>query len=101
MDDATRKVVLVAYQERKQTDDVSISIKNEVPLPGWIKVVRSGNTFTSFISTEGMKWLQLGEPSEMDLPPEVFVGVAATSHNITKKASFTFSNTAVSAQKHN
>jgi len=47
--------------------------------PYWTKLTRVGNTFTGFISPDGVAWTQVGTANVV-LPATVFVGVAASSH---------------------
>jgi len=46
----------------------------------WIRLRRVGDTFSSFISSNGVDWVQNGE-SLQSYPAEVVVGMAATAHN--------------------
>jgi hypothetical protein len=49
--------------------------------PGvWLRLVRSGNTFTGFSSGNGVNWSEQGSVA-MDLPSTVYFGMAVTSHN--------------------
>jgi regulation of enolase protein 1 (concanavalin A-like superfamily) len=61
-----------------------------VNAPYWVRLVRSGSTFTSYISPDGVTWQTIGTTS-ITLPPTMYVGVAATSHNnsVTTRATFT------------
>ncbi len=45
----------------------------------WLRLQRIGNHFTGFASTDGKNWKPYGSYS-LDLPPTVFLGLAATSH---------------------
>jgi hypothetical protein len=50
------------------------------PAPGWVRLVRTGNTIEAFRSTGGVNWISLG----VDVVPmatTVYVGIATTSHN--------------------
>jgi len=46
----------------------------------WIRLRRVGDIFSSFISSNGVDWVQNGE-SVQSYPAEVVVGLAATAHN--------------------
>lgn len=48
--------------------------------PYWTKLTRVGNTFTGFISPDGVAWTQIGT-ANVSLPPIIYVGVAVSSHN--------------------
>lgn len=49
--------------------------------PKWIRVVRSGNTFTSYTSDNGTAWTQLGTPKTIAMASTIYAGLAVTSHN--------------------
>jgi beta-glucanase (GH16 family) len=48
--------------------------------PKWIRVVRSGNVFTSYTSDNGTTWTQLGTPKTITMASTIYVGMAVTSH---------------------
>src|SRR6266478_5790377 len=48
-------------------------------LPYWLKVARSGSTFTSYTSSDGANWVQLGASQTISMAQNVFVGLAVTS----------------------
>jgi len=48
--------------------------------PKWIRVVRSGNVFTSYTSDNGTTWTQLGTPKTIAMANTIYVGMAVTSH---------------------
>ncbi len=88
-----------AFQERTQTGEESKSTKEEAPVPGWVKLSRSGSKLSSFVSTDGRTWKPLGAPVEMDLPPQIYVGIAATSHNVDTKAAMQVSHLQIIRKK--
>lgn len=90
-----------SFQARQEPSGESISTKEGANMPGWVKLVRSGNSITGFFSTDGITWKQLGESAELNLPKQIFVGVAATSHHLEKKAGFKFSNVRITEKKSN
>jgi beta-glucanase (GH16 family) len=48
--------------------------------PKWIRIVRSGNVFTSYTSDNGTTWTQLGTPKTITMANTIYVGMAVTSH---------------------
>jgi hypothetical protein len=44
--------------------------------PRWLKLVRSGNVFTAFLSTDGVTWTQVHTPQTVLMPADVWVGLA-------------------------
>jgi hypothetical protein len=67
-----------------------------VTLPYWVKVTRSGNTFTSYTSSDGTNWVQLGTSQTINMAQNVFVGLAVNSGTTTDLASATFDNVSLS-----
>jgi hypothetical protein len=64
-------------------------------LPYWVKVSRSGNTFSSYVSPDGMNWTQLGTTQTITMGQTVDVGLAVTSGNTTALATATFDNVSI------
>jgi len=49
--------------------------------PGaWVRVTRVGNTFSTFFSTNGASFTPLGAPVMVDMPANITLGLAVTSH---------------------
>jgi len=70
-----------SLQSRSATDGGSANIdSNMAPTPpGWIRLVRSGDTFTGYWSTDGEDWTEQGAVS-IAMPTDVLIGLAVTSH---------------------
>jgi RHS repeat-associated protein len=66
-------------------------------LPYWVKVVRSGNTFTSFQGPDGVTWTQIGSGQTITMAQNVYVGLAVTSGSTSATATATFDNVSVSS----
>ena len=49
-------------------------------VPGWLKLVRTGDTFQGFVSADGAKWLPAGNVT-IPMPKTALVGLALTAHN--------------------
>jgi len=47
--------------------------------PCWVRLVRSGNTFTSSVSSDGVTWTQIGSPVTIAMSANVLIGFAVTS----------------------
>jgi regulation of enolase protein 1 (concanavalin A-like superfamily) len=47
--------------------------------PHWVRLARSGNTFTASRSSDGVNWIEMGSQTIV-MPSDVFVGLAVTSH---------------------
>jgi fibronectin type 3 domain-containing protein/regulation of enolase protein 1 (concanavalin A-like superfamily) len=59
--------------------------------PYWVKLVRSGNTFTTSYSPNGATWTQLGTAT-FTIASTVYVGLALTSHNNSSLCAATFAD---------
>jgi glucose/arabinose dehydrogenase len=55
----------------------------------WLRLQRSGNTYTGYASSDGVKWTVISSVT-IDLGKTLFVGLAATSHNTTKTTTAEF-----------
>jgi len=62
--------------------------------PGWIKLVRSGDTFRAYESIDGSTWVLVGTET-ITMRQTVYVGLAVTSHNSRRAARATFTNVTV------
>ncbi len=79
-----------SFQYRPTTDGLSYEqtiIPNVAP-PYWVKLIKSEETYTAFISPDGVSWTQVGDPITigfgLDVP--VYAGIVLTSHNINELA---------------
>lgn len=57
----------------------------------WLKLKRTGNTITSFTSTDGQAWEEL-DSATINITGEVMAGVFVSSHNGSKASTATFDN---------
>ena len=57
--------------------------------PHWVKLTRSGNTFTAYESSDGTSWTQVGTDT-IPMAQMVYVGLAVTSHTTSASATCTF-----------
>jgi arabinoxylan arabinofuranohydrolase len=62
--------------------------------PYWFILVRSGNTFTGYRSTDGVNWTQQGVATNFMLST-VYAGLALTSHDSSSLCMATFDSVAV------
>ncbi|HET6283449.1 MAG TPA: fibronectin type III domain-containing protein [Polyangia bacterium] len=49
-------------------------------VPSWVRLVRSGNNFTGFYSTNGTTWTAIGPTLTVTMPTTLYLGMAVTSH---------------------
>ena len=60
------------------TTDTSIS---NVVAPVWLRLSRSGNTFTAGYSVNGVSWTQIGSSQTLSMGGAVLAGLAVAAHN--------------------
>jgi GH18 family chitinase/regulation of enolase protein 1 (concanavalin A-like superfamily) len=71
----------VAFQRRLTAAGASTDTHTTgLAAPHWVRVVRSGSTFTSYRSTDGSTWTQVGTDT-ITMANNVYVGLAVTAHN--------------------
>ena len=68
-----------------------------VALPYWVKLVRSGNNFSSYSSVDGVNWTQVGTTQIILMAPNVYIGLAMSADNNTALGTDTFSNVSVTS----
>src|SRR5262249_15003377 len=66
-------------------------------VPYWVKVVRSGNNFSSYIAADGTNWTQLGTTQTATMAQNVYVGLAVTSSSTNNLGTATFDSVLVTA----
>ena len=82
------------YQRRLSGGAASSKTETNLSIPYWIRLVRSGNTFTAYDSSNGTSWTVLGTPATIPMGQNVVVGLAVSSFSGTLNTS-TFSNITV------
>jgi len=70
---------------------------SSVSLAYWIKLTRSGNSFNSYGSPDGVNWAQLGSSQTVTMASNVYIGLAVSSRNTSALATATFDNVSVSS----
>jgi regulation of enolase protein 1 (concanavalin A-like superfamily) len=80
------------FQRRIATDEWSYHQAGPSgTAPGWVRLVREGNLFSAYRSTDGTSWSLVGSDT-ISMASTVYVGVALTSHNTAAGATATFTN---------
>jgi glucosylceramidase len=70
----------VAFHHRAATSGVTAGTNTSGPFaPHWLRLVRSGNTFTGFSSLDGVTWTQIAASVTLDLPATLFAGLSVGS----------------------
>ncbi|HEX3357679.1 MAG TPA: DUF1349 domain-containing protein, partial [Tepidisphaeraceae bacterium] len=63
--------------------------------PQWLRIVRSGNSFTAYRSTDGTTWTIFGTAQTISMNATIYVGLAVCSHSSGTLATATFDNVAL------
>ena len=61
-------------------------------LPYWVKLVRSGGTFSAYSSTNGTTWVQVGTTQTISMAQNVYIGLAVSSDTTSSLSTATFDN---------
>jgi pectin methylesterase-like acyl-CoA thioesterase/regulation of enolase protein 1 (concanavalin A-like superfamily) len=86
------------WQYRSTTGgSTSFNKTNGLSAPYWVRMVRSGNTFTGYRSADGIIWTQQGTTT-ITMASTVYIGLAVTSHNNSSLCTATFDNVTVPSQ---
>jgi hypothetical protein len=65
-------------------------------LPYWVKVSRSGSTFSSYTSPDGVTWTQRGSQA-VSMGQNVYMGLAVNSGSASAVATATFDNVSITS----
>lgn len=63
--------------------------------PRWVRLVRSGNSFTASYSSDGTAWTQIGSPVNITMTGTAAIGLAATSNSTTLLNTSTITNVTI------
>ena len=81
----------LAVQWRKTLGATTSQVLIPGTVPAYLEVTRSGNTFTAYLSADGVTWsLISGSSVTFTLPSALLAGLAVTSHSTTKLGTATF-----------
>ena len=72
-----------------------IAYKSGRYYPYWLKLVRSGNSFSAYDSPDGTTWTQLGTTQTVNMNTNAYVGLGVTSHANTTSSTATFDNLSI------
>ncbi len=86
----------VAFQWRGSTggqpNDVHVL---GLSAPLWVQLVRQGNDFSGYYSSDGVTWAQVGTTQTITMSTTALAGLAVTSHNTAAVATAVFTNVSV------
>jgi hypothetical protein len=81
------------FQVRASTDATTSNWSGTQAPPHWVKLVRSGNTFTAYRSSNGVSWtLYAASPVTVPMGTDVYVGLVMTSNNNSVLGTATLDN---------
>jgi endonuclease/exonuclease/phosphatase family metal-dependent hydrolase/regulation of enolase protein 1 (concanavalin A-like superfamily) len=86
----------LAFQRRTSTDGASTNTSTYGSAPYFVKLARSGSTFSAYASPDGSNWTLVGSEA-ISMANTIYVGLAVTSHYYGVLANATFQNTSVTA----
>jgi len=88
----------VTFQNRSSTGAASVStVQAGITAPQWVRLTRSGNSFTADYSATGTanSWTTLGSV-DIAMLADVYIGLCLTSHNVDATCTAEFSNVNIS-----
>jgi len=89
----------VVFSWRSATGGTSASASlSGYAAPGWLKLVRVGNSFSAYASNNGSTWTQIGTSQVLPMAATVYAGLAVTAHNNTLVNSSTFDSMAFTSK---
>jgi len=63
--------------------------------PEWMKLVRSGTSFSAYYGTDGVHWTQEGSPENLPISQSALVGVGASGNDTTDLATTMMDNVSI------
>ncbi len=85
----------ISFQRRPVADTTSYNTDaSGLAAPYWVKLTRSGNTFTAQRSEDGVAWVDITATTPVSIPmsTDVYIGLAVTSHDAAISTVADFSN---------
>ena len=87
----------VSFQRRKTTGGGSSETTTTgLTAPYWVRLVRAGDLFTSYRSSDGVTWTSIGSET-IAMNTDVYMGLAVTSHADGTLCTATFDNVSFAA----
>ncbi|MGZ4987127.1 MAG: polysaccharide lyase family 8 super-sandwich domain-containing protein, partial [Limisphaerales bacterium] len=82
-----------AMQYRSTTGGTSYNVSGpNVKAPYYVRLVRAGNVFTSYVGTDGSTWTQVGSTT-ISMGSQIYVGLVVNAHTSSSTLNtWTFSN---------
>jgi hypothetical protein len=87
------------FYSRKITGGTNTTSASTIGIapPYWVKVIRTGNSFSGFVSADGTTWTQVGPSKPIDMAANVYIGLAVSSSTPGSPCQSTFTNVTFSS----
>ena len=91
----------IAFQRRLTAGGTSAGTNagGSFTAPYWLRVQRTGNSFSAYRSANGTSWVQVGTAVTIAMGTNVFIGMAVTAHNDATLATAQFTNVSVTGNQ--
>jgi RHS repeat-associated protein len=85
------------FTYRTTTGASANSSQLTAPIPYWVELVRSGSTFTAYMSSDGVSWTQVGSSETISMATNVYIGLAVSSDDASYMTTATFDNVSINS----
>jgi len=87
------------FYSRKTTGGINTTSAHTtgIAVPYWVKVTRSGNSFSGFVSADGTTWTRVGATQTINMAANVYMGLAVSSSTPASPCQSTFTNVTFSS----
>jgi len=85
------------FQARFSTFGTTYQGTGSLSAPYWLKLVRSGSSFSAYSSTDGSTWTQFGSTITISMDTNAYIGLAVTSEANGQVTTATFANVTITS----
>jgi glucosylceramidase len=88
----------MSFQIRAATGSATTSTvvgSGTVIAPKWVRLVRAGNSFTGYYSSDGSSWTQVGATTVVSMSSNALIGLAVSAHNNSSNCVASWDNVSV------
>lgn len=85
----------IVFEWRSHYRSAPQSVELAINGPMWLKMIRRGNSFAAYYSTNGETWTRIGEAQTVAMPNSVQAGLAVTSHDVNRRTTAIFTGVSV------
>jgi len=86
----------VVFQRRTSAGgSTAISQVSGIVVPRWVRLVRTGNSFSAYHSADGVAWTQIGTSQTINMAASATIGLAVCSHQVNTLGESTLDNVTV------